>query len=66
MVLLHRHHILVKKLSGELHNVLKVCIRLINKIKAHPLNLQLSAMLYEVKIGLYKSSLAHGDFKYFF
>ena len=44
---LHRHHLVAKKLSGELHNALKVCIRSIDKIKAHPLNLRLFAMLCE-------------------
>ena len=35
---LNRHHHVAKKLSGELHDALKVCIRSINKTKAHPLN----------------------------
>ena len=35
---LHRNHLVAKKLSGELHKALMICIRLINKIKAHPLN----------------------------
>ena len=35
---LHRNHVVAKKLSGELHKALMICIRLINKIKAHPLN----------------------------
>lgn len=42
---LHRHHLVAKKLSGELHIALKVCISPINKIKVHPLNL--FAMLCE-------------------
>ena len=29
---LHRQHLVAKKLSGELHEALKVCIRSINKI----------------------------------
>ena len=44
---LHRHHLVAKKLSGELHDALKVCIRPVNKIKAHPLNSRLFAMLCE-------------------
>ena len=40
---LHRPYLVAKKL----HNALKVYIRSINKIKAHPLNSWLFAMLYE-------------------
>ena len=35
---LHRQHVVVKKLNGELHDAMKVCVRTINKFKAHPLN----------------------------
>jgi len=32
---LHRTHLVAKKLSGELNEALMICIRSINKIKAH-------------------------------
>ncbi|XP_076049445.1 zinc finger BED domain-containing protein 5-like [Oratosquilla oratoria] len=41
---LDKHHLVAKELSGELHDALTVCIRSVNKIKAHPLNSQLFAM----------------------
>jgi len=44
---LHRNHLVAKKLSGELHEALMICIRSINKIKAHPLNSRVFANLYE-------------------
>ncbi|KAF2348138.1 hypothetical protein FHG87_021106 [Trinorchestia longiramus] len=44
---LRRQHLVAKNLSGELHEPLKVCIRSINKIKAHPLNCRLFAKLCE-------------------
>ena len=47
--ILHRHHLVAKKLSGELYEALKVCIRAINKIKAHPLNSRLFSTLCEKK-----------------
>lgn len=42
---LHKQHPVAKKLSGALHDVMKVCIRAINTIKAHPLNSRLFALL---------------------
>jgi len=44
---LHRTHLVAKKLSGELHEALMICIRSINKIKAHPLNSRVFAKLCE-------------------
>ena len=44
---LHRTHLVAKKLSSELHEALMVCIRPINKIRAHPLNSRLFAKLCE-------------------
>lgn len=45
--ILHRSHLVAKKLSGELHDALTVCVKAINKIKAHPLNSRLFAKLCE-------------------
>jgi len=44
---LHRTHLVPKRLSGELHEALMICIRSINKIKAHPLNSPVFAKLCE-------------------
>ena len=33
-----REHLVGNKLSGELDGALRVCIKSINEIKAHPLN----------------------------
>ena len=44
---LHRTHLVAKKLSGGLHKALMVCIRLISKIKSHPLNSRVFAKLCE-------------------
>jgi hypothetical protein len=44
---LHRTHIVAKKLSGELHEALMICIRSINNIKAHPVNSREFAKLCE-------------------
>ena len=45
---LHRNHLVAKNLSSELHAALKVCIKSVNKIKAHPLSSRLFATLCEV------------------
>ena len=44
---LHRIHHVAKKLSGELHEALMICIRSINKIEAHPFNSRVFAKLCE-------------------
>jgi len=44
---LHRTHLVAKKLSGELHEALMICIRSINKIKTHPLSSRVFAKLCE-------------------
>jgi len=44
---LHRTHLVAKKLSGELHEALMICIRSINKMKAHPLISRVFAKLCE-------------------
>ena len=44
---LHRRHLVAKKLSGKLHDACNVCIRSINKIKAYLRSLWLYAMLFE-------------------
>ncbi|XP_076040808.1 protein FAM200C-like [Oratosquilla oratoria] len=44
---LHRQHLVAKKLMSELNDALKLCIKSINKIKAHPLNSRLFASLCE-------------------
>ena len=53
-----------RKLSGELHDALKVCIRSINKIKAHPLNSRLFAMLCEKKDETLKQLLLHTEVRW--
>ena len=42
---LHKQLLVAKKLSGELHDSLKVCIKSINKIKADPHNSRLLAVM---------------------
>ena len=42
-----KQHLITKKLSGDLHEALKVCIKSINKIDARPLICRLYAMLSE-------------------
>lgn len=42
---LHRKRLVFKKLDGELHDALRVCIRVNNKIKVHPLISQLFELL---------------------
>jgi len=44
---LHRNHLVAKKLRGELHQALMICIRSINKIKSRPLNCRVFANLCE-------------------
>jgi len=61
---LHRHHLVAKKLSGELHDALKVCIRSVNKIKAHPLNSRLFAMLCEKNDETLNQLLLHTEVRW--
>ncbi|XP_066946097.1 protein FAM200C-like [Macrobrachium rosenbergii] len=59
------HRLLVaKKLSDGLHDALKVCIRAINKIKAHPLNSRLFALLCEENDDMYKQLLLHTEVRW--
>lgn len=58
---LHRQHLVAKKLSGELHDALKVCIRAVNKIKAHPLNSRLFALLCEENDDMFNQLLLHTE-----
>ena len=44
---LHRNHLVAKKLSGELHESLMICIRPINRIKKKSLNSRVFANLCE-------------------
>ncbi|KAF2347510.1 Ribonuclease H-like domain [Trinorchestia longiramus] len=61
---LHRQHLVVKKLRGELHEALKVCIRSINKIKGHPLNCRLFANLCEENHETFKQLLLHNEVRW--
>ncbi|KAF2365106.1 Ribonuclease H-like domain [Trinorchestia longiramus] len=61
---LHRQHLVAKKLSGELHEALKVCIRSINKIKAHPLNYRLFAKLCEENDETFNQLLLHTEVRW--
>jgi len=61
---LQRQHLVAKKLSDGLHDALKVCIRPINKIKAHPLNSRLFALLCEENDDLYKQLLLHTEVRW--
>ncbi|XP_023233556.1 zinc finger BED domain-containing protein 5-like [Centruroides sculpturatus] len=61
---LHRQHLVAKKLSGELHDTLKVCIRSINKIKAHPLNSRLFAKLCEENDDTFNQLLLHTEVRW--
>ena len=61
---LHRQHLVAKKLSDELHDALKVCIRSINKIKAHPLNSRLFARLCESNDETLNQLLLHTEVRW--
>ena len=61
---LHRQHLVAKKLSGGLDDALKVCIRPINKIKAHPLNSRLFVLLCEENDDMYKQLLSHTEVRW--
>lgn len=56
---LHRQYLVAKQLNGELHEALKVCVRCINKIKAHPLNSRLFAKLCEENDEIFRQLLLH-------
>ncbi|KAK4319476.1 hypothetical protein Pmani_009579 [Petrolisthes manimaculis] len=61
---LNRQHLVAKKLSGELHDALKVCIRAVNKIKAHPLNSRLSALLCDENDDMFNQLLLHTEVRW--
>lgn len=61
---LHRQHLVAKKLSGELHVALKICIKSINKIKAHPLHSRLFAKLCEENNEIFKQLLLHTEVRW--
>ena len=61
---LHRNHLVAKNLSNELHAALKVCIRSVNKIKAHPLSSRLFAMLCEKNDETYKQLILHTEVRW--
>ena len=58
---LHRQRLVAKKLSGELHETLKVCIRSMNKIKTYPLNSRLFANLCEENDKNFNQLLLHTE-----
>ena len=61
---LHRQHVVAKKLRGELHDAMKVCIRTINKIKAHPLNSRLFALLCKENDDMVNQLLLHTEVRW--
>jgi len=61
---LHRTHLAAKKLSGELHEALMICIRSINKIKAHPLNSRVFAKLCEKNDETVNQLLMHTEVRW--
>jgi hypothetical protein len=61
---LHRIHLVAKKLSGELHEALMICIRSINKIKAHPLNSRVFAKLCEKNVETANQLLMHTEVRW--
>ena len=61
---LHRQLLVAKKLSGELHGAMKVCIRIINKIEAHPFNSRLFALLCEENDDMFDQLLVHNKVKW--
>lgn len=60
----YRHHFVAKKLSGELHDAVQVCIGSINKIKAHPLDSQLFAVLCEKNDETLNQLLLHTEVRW--
>ncbi|KRX25624.1 SCAN domain-containing protein 3 [Trichinella nelsoni] len=61
---LHRHHLVAKNLSGELHAALKVCIKAVNKIKGQPLNSRLFATLCEKNDETFNQLLFHTEVRW--
>ncbi|KAK4325525.1 hypothetical protein Pmani_003873 [Petrolisthes manimaculis] len=61
---LNRQHLVAKKLSGELHDALKVCIRAVNKIKGHPLNSRLFALLCDENDDMFNQLLLHTEVRW--
>jgi hypothetical protein len=61
---LHRIHLIAKKLSGELHEALMICIRSINKIKAHPLNSRVFAKLCQKNVETANQLLMHTEVRW--
>jgi len=61
---LQKQHLVAKKLSGGLHDALKVCMRATNKIKAHPFDSRLFALLCEKNGDIYKQLLLHTEVRW--
>ncbi|KRY33526.1 zinc finger protein [Trichinella spiralis] len=61
---LHRHHLVAKNLSGELHAALKVCIKAVNKIKGQPTNSRLFAILCEKNEETFNQLLFHTEVRW--
>ncbi|KRX13158.1 SCAN domain-containing protein 3 [Trichinella nelsoni] len=61
---LHRHHLVAKILSGELHAALKVCIKAVNKIKGQPTNSRLFAILCEKNEETFNQLLFHTEVRW--
>ncbi|KRZ15985.1 SCAN domain-containing protein 3 [Trichinella zimbabwensis] len=61
---LHRHHLVAKNLSGELHAALKVCIKAVNKIKGQPMNSRLFATLCEKNDETFNQLLFHTEVRW--
>jgi len=61
---LHRTHVVAKKLSGELHEALMICIRSINKTKAHTLISRVFVKLCEKNDEIANQLLMHTEVRW--
>ncbi|XP_035232078.1 protein ZBED8-like, partial [Stegodyphus dumicola] len=61
---LHRHNLVAKYLSSELHEALQFCIKSINQIKAQPLKSRLFAKLCEENNELFNQLLLHTEVRW--
>jgi hypothetical protein len=61
---LHRTHLVAKKLSGELHEALMICIRSINKTKAHRLISRVFVKLCEKNDEIANQLLMHTEVRW--
>ncbi|KRZ88153.1 Zinc finger BED domain-containing protein 5 [Trichinella sp. T8] len=61
---LHRHHLVAKNLSGELHAALKVCSKAVNKIKGQTTNSGLFAILCEKNNETFNQLLFHTEVRW--